>query len=423
MRVAISLLTGWVIGVLVGTEVASGADWPQFRGPQRSGIAVGESLRPSWSDDKPRDVWRRQLGAGYSSISVVGDRVYTMFADADGEYVVALAADDGETVWQVRVGDFVDTELGDGGPRSTPTVTDGVVFAVSSQSKLVALRGADGSTIWEIELSTTGPVPRFGYSMSPLVADGRVIVEMGKREEGPGVAAYNVADGSPAWSILAGPAGYSSPITMTIDAERQYVFFRSSGRELVGLSPAGEVVWRHPTPDALSAISTPIFAAPDRIFVSTSEDAFGGRMFRLERADEGYRVAPLWQERLMRNHFNSSILVGGHLFGFDNGTLRCLNAGTGEKLWAQRGFGKGSLIAADGMLLVLSDSGVVALARADPVGYQESGRRQVMEGRAWTSPSLAHGRLYVRDFDEIVSLEVGDSGPATSSSLSRESEP
>ena len=423
MRVAISLLIGSVIGALVAPKVVPGADWPQYRGPQRSGVAEGENLKRSWSDTEPRDVWRRPLGAGYSSIAVVDDRAYTMFADAEGEYVVALATADGNTVWQFRVGDFVDSELGDGGPRSTPTVADGIVYTVSSQSKLIALRASSGTVIWEVDLSATGPVPRFGYSMSPLVANGQVIVEMGKREEGPGVTAFDRVDGSPVWSALTGPAGYSSPIAVTVDGQRQYVFFRSSGREIVGLSPTGEIAWRHATPEALSAISTPIFAAPDRFFVSTSEDAFGGRMFRLEMTEEGIRVAPLWQERLMRNHFSTSVVVDRHLFGFDNGTLRCLNAATGEKLWARRGFGKGSLIAADGMLLVLSDSGVVALARADPDGYQEAGRRQVMEGRAWTSPSLANGRLYVRDFDEIVSLEVGGAGDRSSSGPDQESEP
>jgi outer membrane protein assembly factor BamB len=382
------------------------ASWPQFRGPDRSGVARDESLLDAWPEDGPREVWHRPFGAGYSSIAVVGSRLFTMSADDSGEYVVSLDTADGAPVWKTRLGDFVESELGDGGPRATPTVADDTVYTVSSQSKLVALKRDSGTLIWEIDLAESGPVPRFGYSISPLVDRGVVIVEMGRKEEGPGVTAFDLQTGEPKWSALNGPAGYSSPIVQQIGSVAQYVLFRAAGRELVGLSTTGEILWRHSTPEALSAIPTPIFHAPNRVFLSTSEDAFGGRMLEISADNAGFTIDELWQERLMRNHFNSSVLVNGYLFGFDNGTLRCLNADSGEKIWAKRGFGKGSLISADGMLVVLSDSGTVALVRASPDSYQELGRKQVMTGRAWTSPSLANGRLYVRDFDEIVSLDV-----------------
>ncbi|MEJ2086693.1 MAG: PQQ-binding-like beta-propeller repeat protein, partial [Acidobacteriota bacterium] len=248
---------------------------------------------------------------------------------------------------------------------------------MSSQSKLMALRAKDGSELWSVDLAESGPVPRFGYSISPLVEDGVVIVEMGPRGSSPGVTAYHVETGAPKWNALTGPAGYSSPIVVEMNGGTQFILFRASGRELVGLSTRGEVLWRHPTPEALSTIPTPIFIAPDRIFVSTSEDDFGGRMFRILASDDGYRVEQLWQERLMRNHFNSSVLVGEHLYGFDNGTLRCLDAETGAKVWAKRGFGKGSLVSASGLLLILGDNGELALARASPDRYEELGRKQV----------------------------------------------
>ena len=401
-------LAGTCLSLALGVAAVHGANWPQFRGPDRSGVARDESLLEAWPESGPQEVWHREFGAGYSSIAIVGSRLFTMSADDNGEYVVGLDISDGSSLWQKRLGDFVDSELGDGGPRATPTVVDDVVYAISSQSKLVALESDSGTSIWEVDLAASGPVPRFGYSISPLVDRGVVIVETGNKEEGPGVTAYDLQSGEPKWATLNGPAGYSSPILLQIGGVAQYVLFRAAGRELVGLSTAGEILWRHPTPEALSAIPSPIFQAPNRVFLSTSEDAFGGRMLEISAENGGYAIGELWQERLMRNHFNSSVLVDGYLFGFDNGTLRCLNANTGEKIWAKRGFGKGSLISADGMLLVLSDSGTVALVRASPDSYQELGRKQVMTGRAWTSPSLANGRLYVRDFDEIVSLNISE---------------
>lgn len=284
---------------------------------------------------------------------------------------------------------------------------DRMVYAISSQARVMALDAADGSLIWDRDLTQMGPVPRFGYAISPLVDGDVVLLELGRKEEGPGVVALDGETGESRWSALSGPAGYSSAIAVEIGGVKQYVIFRAVGREVVGLSRSGEVLWRWLAEGALSAIPMPIFFSPDRLFVSTSEDAFGGVMLRVSESSGTFVAEEIWSERLMRNHFNTSVLVKDHLFGFDNGTLRCLDAETGERRWAKRGFGKGSLIAAGELLYVLSDGGLVALVHATPERYEEAGRIQVMQGRSWTAPSLAHGRLYLRDFDEIVSLEVG----------------
>ena len=169
----------------------SAGDWPQIRGPERSGVVVSDGLLETWSEDQPRIVWRRDLGAGYSSVTAVGDRLYTLDADDTQEHALCLDAGTGETIWKVEIGPFVQVELGDGGPRSTPTVVDGVVYAASSQARLFALKATDGSLIWEQDLTTFGPVPRFGYAVSPLIDGDLVIVEVGKPEADPGLAAFD----------------------------------------------------------------------------------------------------------------------------------------------------------------------------------------------------------------------------------------
>lgn len=382
---------------------AGASDWPQYRGPARAGVVDEPELLAAWSDGGPRELWRRPVGTGYSAVTAAGERLYTMEADGEAEAVLCLDAATGETLWRVVVGNFVQAELRDGGPRSTPAVDGGTVYAASSQAKLVALAAADGSLRWERDLQEWGPVPRFGYAVSPLVDGGLVILEVGKPGEGPGVAAFDQRTGELRWTALDGPAGYSSPIVAEIAGVRQYVFSRS--QEVVALSTAGELLWRHAT-ERRSAIPMPVFLAPDRIFVATADDAFGGRVIRVVREGGAFRTEEVWQERLMRNHFNTSVLVDGHLYGFDNGTFRCLDAATGERLWAQRGFGKGSLIASGDLLFVLGDGGTLALVRASPEGYGELGRVQASQGRAWTAPTLANGRIYVRDFDELVSFDV-----------------
>lgn len=404
---------GVAAAIVAGTGSTFAADWPQYRGPERNGTVGAGGLRDHWTQGQPAVVWRQPIGSGYSAASVVGDRLYTMDADEEQEHVLCLDVATGETIWRVDAGPFVQAELGDGGPRSTPAVAGGVVYAISYQARVMALDAADGSLIWDKDLTELGPVPRFGYAISPLVDGDLVLIELGKKEAGPGVAALDKRTGEILWSALNGPTGYSSAIVAEIAGVKQYVIFRAVGREVVGLSTTGEVLWQWPAEGALSAIPMPIFLPPDRLFVSTSEDAFGGVMLRVSESDGGFSVDEDWSERLMRNHFNTSVLVDGHLYGFDNGTFRCLDADTGERRWAKRGFGKGSLIAAGELLYVLSDSGLVALVHATPEKYQEAGRLQVMEGRSWTAPSLANGRLYLRDFDEIVSLDVGKVSEAT----------
>ena len=397
-----------LVATLVWSAAVAG-DWPQYRGPERAGTTAAAGLAAGWPDAGPKVAWRRPIGAGYSGVVASGGRLYTMDANEQEEAVVALDAASGETVWRVPVGPFVQAELQDGGPRSTPAIAGEMVIAISSQARLVALAAADGELLWERDLTEWGPVPRFGYAMSPLVDGERIIVEVGDRGKAPGVVALDRATGEPRWTALDGPAGYTSPVVTEIAGVRQYVFARFS--EVVGLAVDGAVLWRHETPSH-AAIPMPVRVDSDKIFVSSSEDSFGGILLRVTHDGETFAVEELWSQRLMRNHFNSSVAVGGQIYGFDNGTLRCLDAASGERRWAKRGFGKGSLVAAGNKLFVLGDAGTVALVEADPSAYRESGRLQLTAGgRAWTEPSLAGGRLLVRDFDEIVSLELGESAP------------
>jgi outer membrane protein assembly factor BamB len=392
---------------------STGQDWPWFRGASREGVATSDGLARTWGEKGPKEVWHRSIGGGYSSVTAVGNRLYTMAAEAEGEAVLSIDAQTGETVWSTLLGPSGEA-FPESGPRSTPTVVGDRMYAVTSQGVLAALHVADGSLVWKKDLAEWGPAPRFGYSTSPFV-DGDLVIVEGGSEEAPGVYALDRTSGELEWSALDGPAGYSTPIAVEIDGVRQYVFFRRAKSEVVSLSTEGAVLWRFPT-EGLAIIVSPIHVPPDKIFVATSDDVFGGLMLQVESRDGGFDVSELWRERLMRNHFNSAVAVDGYLFGFDNATLRCLDAETGEKLWAKRGFGKGSLVAAGDLLFVLGDNGTLALVAADAGGYRELGRVQAMEGRAWTAPTVAHGRLYARDFDELVSFDLRSAPDAAASS-------
>ena len=398
-----------VTAALALTVPLAAGDWPQYRGPDRSGVVSESDLLSSWIDEAPGIAWRRPIGEGFSGMAIHGERLYTMEAVGSEEALLAIDRASGETTWRTVVGE-TDEFFPGAGPRSTPTVAGNRLYTVSSKSRLLAVGTANGEIVWEHDLTQYGPVPRYGYSASPLVDGDNVVVLAGDRGKGPGVISFDRGSGEIRWQALEGPTGYSSPIVAEIGGSRQYVFSTFSG--IVGLATDGELLWQHDT-DPKTALPMPVFVPPDRIFVATADDSFGGMLIRVEAGEDGFRTAEVWRERLMRNHFNTSVLVDGFLYGFDNATFRCLDAATGERRWAARGFGKGSLVASGDLLFVLSDTGEVALVEATPEEYREAGRLEVMQGRSWTSPSLADGHLYVRDFDELVSLDLrGASGTA-----------
>jgi outer membrane protein assembly factor BamB len=404
------LASPWIPGLLLAllavlpVSGASAADWPQIGGPRRDGVSAETGLLRSWPAAGPRVVWRRPLGEGFSGVAAVGGRLYTMDSDATTEFVLALDAATGAEVWRRAVGPRFEEDFGDG-PRATPTVEDGTVYALGAAGRLVALAAADGAPRWQVDLpkELASPVPARGFTCSPLVAGDLLLLEAGG-PPGKALVALDRQTGKLRWSARDGEAGYSSPLAVTLGGVPQVVFARRVASEVVALGLDGTVLWSHPGPPTV--IAPPLFLPPDRIYVSGGDDA-GAVLIRITTAADGKAKAEtVWENRTMKNHFNPAVLVGEHLYGFDNGTFKCIAAATGQQTWAFRGLGKGSLIVADGLLLVLSDRGTLLLVEASPTSYTERGRFQAMTGRSWTAPTLAGGRLYLRDQDELVSLDL-----------------
>ena len=398
---------------LLAAGAAAALDWPQFRGVNRDGVSAETDLPRSWPTEGPRVVWKRAIGEGYSGISVVGDRLYTMDSDGTAEYVLALEAGSGKEVWRVPAGSKLIDSMGNG-PRTTPTLDDGTVYAMGSHGRLLALKAADGAKIWEVDLPQAfgAKRPTWGYSGSPLIDGDLLILEVGGKD-GRGVVAFEKATGKVRWGALDGDAAYSSPVLMTIGGIKQYVVTRRADSQTVALLPDGSVLWTHPGP--FSVIGSALLIPPDKVYVSGGDDA-GAVLMRIKTEGGKATVEELWKTRTMKNHFNNAVLVGSHLYGFDNATFKCLSVATGEQTWAFRGLGKGSLLAADGnLLIVLADQGTLLLVEATPDAYTELARFQAMEGKAWTAPTLANGRLYLRDHDEIIALEMKAPGAGAAS--------
>jgi outer membrane protein assembly factor BamB len=394
-----------VLPPTLGAETAS-VDWPQFRGRHRDGVSPETGLLHAWPAEGPRELWRRPIGEGYSSVAAAGGRLYTMYAAADGDRQVEVAAAfdaaTGDELWRTVVGPKIETEFGNG-PRSTPAVDGDLLFVLGSHGDFAALATADGAKKWSLSLPATFQAQRpfWGYATSALVDGGLVIVESGGHQARC-YAALDKSTGDTRWTAVSAPAGYNSLLPATIDGHRQLVYV--AGPTIGAFDLAGRELWTYPTTNT-ETHAMPLFVPPDQVFVS-GVGGEGATLLKVHPDGGAASVEPAWSNPSMRNHFSASLYYEGTVYGFDNATLKAISAATGEVAWSRRGLGRGSLIAADGHLIVLSDRCKLLLAEATPDAWRERGAVQALDDKCWTPPALAGGRLYLRNHTEMVCYDL-----------------
>jgi len=395
------LPTALCLSLLTG---AAAADWPQFRGPNRDGISPEATVLKSWPGGGPRVFWKVPLGEGFSQVVAVKDRLYALYGLEEDEVAAALDARTGKQLWRVRLDHKYRSDQGNG-PRSTPLVDGDLVYVLSASGQLAALKTANGQMVWRHDLQGEygAGVPDWGISTSPLLEGNLLIVNVGGSNN-RSVMAFDKATGKPVWSSQGDGAGYSAPIAITVGGVRQIIVFTAGG--VVSLAPKdGKLYWRLPwKTDWDVNAATPIFLPPDKLFVSSGYDT-GSGLYQIKVAGSQVSATEIWRSRGMKNQFSSSILHNGVVYGFDNATLKAIDAATGAERWKQRGFGFGSLILAGGKLVVLSDSGTLALLEATPEEYKQLGAIRVLGGKCWTAPTLANGRLYLRNEEHLIALD------------------
>lgn len=380
-------------------------DWPQWRGPNRDGKSNETGLLKTWPTNGPRVIWKKAIGDGYSSITVVGNRLYTAYAEGSGEVLFCLDTNSGEESWRFVLNKKFNEEYGDG-PRSAPIVEGNVVYAMGSLGKLYAFERMTGKQVWRVDIEQlygTGDLDR-GYASSPLIYKNLLILNAG-RKAGKTIIALNKKTGAFVWGSQTGLPSYSSPMLFTVNSSQQIVSFIGYG--VVGVSPDdGKELWKYRWETSWGLnIATPLFIAPDKILISSGYDK-GAALLKLSTTGGKWSIEKVWDNRLFRNHFNSSVLHDGHIYGFDESALKCIDARTGEGKWATRDYRKGSLLFADGHLIVLGEQGLLALVEANPTAFKEMARVQILRGKCWTMPTLANGKLYLRNQSEMVCLDV-----------------
>jgi outer membrane protein assembly factor BamB len=381
-------------------------DWPGFRGPHRDSVVPGVRIETDWSASPPKEMWRRPVGPGWSSFAVGDGRIYTQEQRGEFEVVASYNAATGKPAWTHRDAiRFYDPGSG-AGPRGTPALQGGRVYALGATGILNALDARSGAVVWTRNAaSDTGAKrPDYGFSGSPLVVDDLVIVATSGR-----LAAYDRSTGAPRWIQKEGRGSYSSPQLLTIGGVAQIVLLNGAGTN--GVAPAdGKVLWTHPWPEPGISILQPALTADGGLLSAEGDMMRGKGVLRLAIANgpSGWTVAEVWTSRGLKPYFNDFVVHNGHGFGFDGSILSCIDLKDGQRKWKGGRYGNGQLVllADQDLLLVLSEEGELALVGATPDQFKELARVPAINGKTWNHPVLVGDELLVRNGQEMAAFRL-----------------
>lgn len=391
----------------VAVSEATDADWPRFRGPHGDGVILDFTLRTDWSKRPAKELWRHPVGAGWSSFSVVGSRAFTMEQRGEDEAVVCYDFESGREVWVCRYPAHYFQEPAGEGPRATPTFFEGEVFSLGATGILTRINASTGELVWKKDtIKDAGAVPlEWGNSASVLVyrdqrGEGPYIVTNPGGLKGTSVVAY----GPKPWRSGSAPAGYATPMLVTLAGRQQIVVYDGYG--LAGYEPTtGKSLWRFPWQNfALNNCAQPIQISENRLFASSGY-SLGSVLLEF-----GSDLKPklVWNEptNLMRCKFNSPVMHDGHIYGLDEGLLACLDLRTSKRLWKKGRYGFGQLLLVGNTLVIQSEDGVIHIVKATPQGPEAIAKWPALSGRAWNEPLICRGRLLVRNNAEAVCYDL-----------------
>jgi outer membrane protein assembly factor BamB len=413
-----SRLCGLAVGcaILFSSLIARADDWAQWRGPERDGKSKETGLLKKWPEEGPKLVWQKNdIGMGYSTPSVVGERLYLMSNEgSDAEFVKAFQVADGKPVWSQRIGKVGPNTpaMNYPGARSTPTVDGDSIFVLGSDGDLACLETATGKPKWQKNLRTDfgGAPGEWAYAESPLVDGDHLIVTPGGKSAT--IACLSKKTGDTVWTCATpggDTAGYASAIAIEAGGVKQYVQFLQKG--LVGVEAgSGKLLWTYAdtAKGSPANIPTPV-ASGD--FVYSAAGRSGGGLIHLKNDNGKFVVEQVYFGNKMPVAIGGSVLIDDHLYGTSQ-VLMCMDFKTGKPKWTDRSVGTASVLFADGMLYLHGENGDVALVEATPSGYHEHGKFTPPDApdrgrsKAWAYPVVANGKLYIRDMNMLWCYDV-----------------
>ena len=380
------------------------AEWPGFRGPARNGAVPGVRIVSDWSASPPAELWRRRIGPGWSSFAVDGDFIYTQEQRGGDEIVACYRLSTGEPVWRHRDAARFYESNGGAGPRGTPTLGNGLVYAFGATGVLNALDARTGAVRWSRNAAadTKEDTPVWGFSSSPLLVGDVVVVATAGT-----LAGYDSATGKPRW--LGSPHGssYSSPHLVTLDGVEQVLLLAPPG--VFSVSPSdGTMLWEHTWEGG--GIVQPAVTPDGDILVSGLAGTGGSGVRRLAvRREAGmWTVQERWTSNGLKPYFNDYVVHNGYAFGFDGSILSSIDLADGTRKWKGGRYGAGQLVLLpdQDLLLVLSEEGGLALVSATPDKYTEVARAPALEGKTWNHPVLVGDVLLVRNGEEMAAFRL-----------------
>jgi outer membrane protein assembly factor BamB len=408
------VLTIAMLGLCRVAAAGEPADWPHVRGPTYDAIAPAGHLANSWPAGGPAVLWVRDLGQGYSGFVIANGRAFTQVQSRTGQFVIALDAATGTEVWRTRV-DWPWQPAGEyPGPYASPTLHDGRLYFATPAGLVGCLTAADGGALWSVNVRETfqGTGTEFGYAATPLLEAGRVFLPVGGPDAS--VVALDAATGATIWAAGEDAASYCPAFPITVGGRRLIVAYMRNC--IVAHDPAtGLRAWRIELSAAYDEHAAwPLYREPD-LWISAPFKV-GSRLLRLGSADP----RSIWESKALSNDVCSSVLVCGHIYGFDlqqlqasanrtsRGRFKCLDFATGAVRWETDRIGHATVLAADGKLYLLTDTGTLILARVSADAYEELGRAKVLDGGiGWTPPALWNDRLFIRNQSRAACVYVG----------------
>lgn len=394
---------------------ATPLDWPQYRGWDRLGNSPLKLANHDWQASPPESVWRHPVGPGWSSFAIVGNRAFTQEQRDQKEAVVCYDTLTGQEIWSHEDEARFSEVMGGDGPRATPSVSEGLVYSLGATGVLNCLDARSGIHQWSRQIlkdsgSTTADTAniQWGMSASPLVANGLVYTIPGSTS-GKSVIAYDAKTGEIRWSTSNYIASYAAPQLLSLAGTPMLLVFHGLG--LAAFSPeSGELLWEFGpwtnNPKVNSAM--PIQVSESDIVISSGYEVGSARLNISKGADgQGWAVTKVWQVPRFELKFNDGVFHEGHIYGLDDGILACQDVATGKLTWKKGRYGYGQLIKLDEHLLVLTESGELALVAADPKKFTEISRVRVLsEATTWNHPALAGNLLLVRHGGEAAAFRL-----------------
>jgi len=414
----VAILIAAVLACLSPSPLAA-ADWPQWRGPHRDGHSAETGLLQTWPKAGPKLHWQaKDVGSGYSTPSVVGDRLYLLSNEGlENESVRALSTQDGHRVWSTKLGPVGNPRQQPSYPaaRSTPTLDGKFLYALSSDGDLVCLETEGGRERWRKSLRRDfgGQPGEWAYAESPLVDGDAVICTPGGSEAT--LIALNKITGDLLWKCAlpgGGDASYACPMIFETAGTRQYVQFLQAG--LIGVEArTGKLLWQYPrsAKGSPAVIMTPL---TDQGLIYSGAFRAGGALVKPAKKDDTFVAEELYFNRKLPVGLGGVVKVGDYFYGSSGEGILCVEFKTGAIQWEERALGPSSWLVADGRLYLHAEEGDVALLDPTPEGYREKGRftppdqpqRLNQMEKAWAYPVVANGRLYLRDQNSLWCYDI-----------------